>query len=199
MAASPLAGVEPYQVRLEAGICDCTAPGGGRSTPAHQVIDSGAHSRAWQREKAVPALAKFRRVQKAVSYATLVKKLNPAGALAREFSGGLPLPVTVDGGTAEEGDENNSNAGSEVGDEAPKAGGIDVEDEDLFLWAGCSPNAYGAFLHVALQAGLLRAFKMTIPMVMISCFGTAAPLSALLPPPSPLNPPISTPRPLASC
>lgn len=44
-----------------------------------------------------------------------------------------------------------------------------VQDQDeSHVWTCCSSNAYGAFIHVALQAGLMKAMTLTLPMVMVS-------------------------------
>ena len=43
----------------------------------------------------------------------------------------------------------------------------DLESES-YIWTTCSSNAYGAFIHVALQAGLWKALKLTLPMVLVS-------------------------------
>jgi hypothetical protein len=43
----------------------------------------------------------------------------------------------------------------------------DIEEEDC-TWISVSTNAYGAFIHVALQSGLRRACVMIFPMVMLS-------------------------------
>jgi hypothetical protein len=44
-----------------------------------------------------------------------------------------------------------------------------VKDQDEgHEWTTCSSNAYGAFIHVALQAGLWKAMTLTLPMVMVS-------------------------------
>ena len=43
-------------------------------------------------------------------------------------------------------------------------------EEQLYEWLGWSSNAYGAWIHVALQGGLLKATVMTLPMVFASSF-----------------------------
>lgn len=43
-------------------------------------------------------------------------------------------------------------------------------EEQLYEWLVCSSNAYGAWIHVALQGGLLKATVMTLPMVFASSF-----------------------------
>ena len=43
-------------------------------------------------------------------------------------------------------------------------------EEQLYEWLVCSSNAYGAWIHVALQGGLMKATVMTLPMVFASSF-----------------------------
>ena len=47
---------------------------------------------------------------------------------------------------------------------------VDQEDLENGQWVSVSQNAYGAFIHVALQSGLLRACSMCLPMVGVSVF-----------------------------
>lgn len=42
------------------------------------------------------------------------------------------------------------------------------DKEGYYVWTSCSSNAYGAFIHVALQAGIWKALKLTLPMVLVS-------------------------------
>jgi hypothetical protein len=46
----------------------------------------------------------------------------------------------------------------------------DAEEDANCHWTTCAHNAYGAWIHVALQAGLHKATVMTLPMALCSIF-----------------------------
>jgi len=87
----------------------------------------------------------------------LLDSMHRPRALKRTFSMDTVLKRTVsstDSGNGKMGraeDENTLNDGN-------------------YMWTFCSSNAYGAFIHVALQAGLWKAFTITLPVCAPLCF-----------------------------
>jgi hypothetical protein len=47
---------------------------------------------------------------------------------------------------------------------------VDEQEDDTISWLECSHNAYGVWIHIALQGGLLKGTLLALPMVLASTF-----------------------------